>query len=144
MERQTEEYFARIQAMGGVLKGIEENFFQREIQASAYAYQKTVEEKRKIIVGVNEYRTSKELWDIPVFKIDPSCEREQKAKLKRLKKNRSTRKVLVALDALKRKAETKENLMPYILRAVEVYSTLGEITGTLKEVFGEYQEPGAV
>ncbi len=144
MEEEAEQYFKRIRKMGGVLKGIEENFFQREIANAAYQHQKEVEEKKKIVVGVNTYQTQKELWETPIFKIDPKREREQKTKLKRLKRKRSNVRVQKTLDQLKRKAETKENLMPPLLTAVESYATLGEITDSLKEVFGEYQEPGAV
>ncbi len=141
MEIEAENYFKQIQKMGGVLKGIEENFFQKEIANASYTFQKEVEEKKRVIVGVNEYVTKEELWKVPIFKIDPSREREQKAKLKRLKKKRSSARVKKSLDQLKHKAETKENLTPFILEAVESYATLGEIVNSLKEVFGEYQEP---
>lgn len=144
IEKQAEAYFKRIKAMGGVLRGIEENFFQREIQISAYQHQTKVEERKKIIVGVNEYTTRKELWKTPIFKIDSNCERAQKTKLRRLRKERSNSKVAKSLDWVKRQASTKENLMPALLGAVEAYATLGEIVSALKEVFGEYQEPGAV
>ncbi|MBI3999640.1 MAG: methylmalonyl-CoA mutase, partial [Candidatus Omnitrophica bacterium] len=141
MEEKVEDYFKRIRKMGGVLKGIEENFFQKEIANASYIYQKEVEERRRIIVGVNEYVTKEEMWKVPIFRIDPKREREQKTKLKRLKKNRSNLRVKKALDQLQCKAKTKENLMPFILQAVESYATLGEIVDSLKEVFGEYQEP---
>ena len=144
MEDQAGDYFRRIRDMGGVLKGIEENFFQREIAAAAYTYQKEVEEKKKIVVGVNQYTTSEALWKVPIFKVNPSREREQVAKLKRLRRKRRNGRVAKTLEELKRKAQTKENLMPYLLKAVETYATLGEIVDALKEVFGEYQEPGAV
>ena len=144
MEKQAEDYFKKIRTAGGVLKGIEDNFFQREIANASYAYQKEVEEKKRIIVGVNGYLAKEELWKVPIFKIDPTREREQKARLKRLKKKRSQTRVIKALDQLKRKAETKESLMPYILEAVEAYATLGEIVDSLKEVLGEYQEPPSV
>lgn len=141
MEEKAEDYFKRIRKMGGVLKGIEDNFFQKEIASASYAFQKEVEEKKRVIVGVNEYMTKEELWDVPIFKIDPKREREQKSRLKRLKKRRANARVRRTLDHLKRKAETKENLMPSILESVEAYATLGEIVNSLKEVFGEYQEP---
>lgn len=143
MEKEAEAYFKQIRSMGGVLKGIEENFFQHEIAKASYAYQKEVEEKKRIIVGVNEYTTKKELWNVPIFKIDVKREGEQKIRLKQLKKKRSNSKVQKTLDQLKRKAETKQNLMPYLLEAVEAYATLGEIVESLKEVFGEYQEPAS-
>jgi methylmalonyl-CoA mutase N-terminal domain/subunit len=143
MEREAEHYFKRIKSMGGVLKGIEENFFQREIANASYQFQKEVEEKKRIIVGVNHYTTEEELWKVPIFKIDPRRECEQVAKLKRLKKKRSSARVSRALDQLKRKAETQENLMPYLLESVEAYATVGEICASLKEVFGEYREPAS-
>ncbi len=143
MEKQAEGYFKRIRSMGGVLRGIEENFFQREIAGASYAYQREVEEKKRIIVGVNQYTTQKELWRVPIFRIDPAREREQRIKLKRLRKRRSSVRVTKSLDQLRRKAETKENLVPYILESVEAYATLGEICESLKEVFGAYQEPAS-
>ncbi len=143
IEKQAEVYFKKIKSLGGVLKGIEENFFQHEIANASYQYQKEVEEKKRIIVGVNEYTTPTELWNVPIFKIDPKRESEQKTRLRQLKKKRNRSKVLNALAQLKRKAQTKENLMPYLLAAVEAYATLGEIVDTLKEVFGEYQEPAS-
>ncbi len=143
MEKQAEDYFKKIRSMGGVLKGIEENFFQHEIANASYVYQKEVEEKKRIIVGVNEYLTEKELWNVPIFKIDPKRENEQKTRLKHLKRKRNNSKVLKTLAQLRRKAETRENLMPYILESVEAYATLGEIVESLKEVFGEYQEPAS-
>ncbi|MBI4368086.1 MAG: methylmalonyl-CoA mutase [Candidatus Omnitrophica bacterium] len=143
IEKQAESYFKQIRKMGGVLKGIEENFFQREIAGASYAYQKEVESKQQIVVGVNEYAAREELWKVPIFKIDPKREREQKAKLKRLRKKRSSAKVQKTLEQLKRKAHGKENLMPFILESVEAYATLGEIVSSLKEVFGEYQEPAS-
>ncbi len=143
METQAGNYFKKIRSLGGVLKGIEENFFQHEIANASYAYQKEVEEKKRIVVGVNQYTTSKELWNVPIFKIDPKRESEQKARLKRLKKKRNRSNVLKSLERLKNKSKTKENLMPYILESVEAYATLGEIVNTLKDVFGEYQEPAS-
>ncbi len=141
MEAEAESYFKQIRKIGGVLPGIEENFFQKEIANASYAFQKEVEEKKRVIVGVNEYVTKEEMWKVPIFKIDAKREREQKSRLRRLKKKRNQAKVKRTLDQLKRKAETKENLMPFILEAVESYATLGEIVNSLKEVFGEYQEP---
>ena len=143
MEAEAEAYFKKIRSMGGVLKGIEENFFQHEIANASYEYQTEVEEKKRIIVGVNEYKTEKELWNVPIFKIDPKREGEQKARLKRLKKKRNSSKVQKTLDQLRRKAEGRENLMPYLLDSVEAYATLGEIVESLKDVFGEYQEPAS-
>ncbi|MBI4357663.1 MAG: methylmalonyl-CoA mutase [Candidatus Omnitrophica bacterium] len=141
MEEMAESYFRKIRSLGGVLKGLEENFFQREIANAAYQYQKEVEAKERIIVGVNEYVNKEELWRVPIFKIDPRREREQKVRLKRLRKRRSSNRVRKSLDQLKRKAATEENLMPHILDSVEAYATIGEIVDSLKEVFGEYQEP---
>ncbi len=143
LEAEANDYFKKIRSLGGVLKGIEENFFQREIAAASYQYQRQIEEKKRIIVGVNDYVTKDELWEIPIFKIDPKRECQQIARLGRLKKTRSTVKVNRSLDTLKKKAGTRENLMPAIVDAVASYATLGEIVHALKEVFGEYKEPAS-
>lgn len=141
MEEDARKIFKTIASLGGVLKAIEENYFQREIARSAFHYQKEVDEKKRIIVGVNDYLSEQELWKVPIFKIDPKREREQKAALRKLKHSRSRLRVTKTLETLKRKAATRENLMPVLIDAVESYATLGEIVNTLKEVLGEYQEP---
>ncbi|MHB1125553.1 MAG: acyl-CoA mutase large subunit family protein [Bacillota bacterium] len=139
MERQAEEYFKKIDALGGVLKAIDHSFFQREIADAAFTYQRAIEKKERITVGVNEFVQEEEL-DIDLLKIDPEMEREQVARLTQLKMARDNSKVQSTLSALRRAAEGTDNTMPFILDAVRAYATEGEIIAVLKEVFGEYKE----
>ncbi len=139
MEKGAEEYFQRIEDKGGVLRAIEEGFFQQEIADAAYRYQKELEKKEKILVGVNEYYTGEEP-DLEILEIDPETEKEQVERLKKLKEARDGVKVSHALEELKKKASTSDNLIPCIMEAVHAYATEGEIVGVLKEVFGVYQE----
>ncbi|KPJ49518.1 methylmalonyl-CoA mutase, partial [candidate division TA06 bacterium DG_26] len=115
-------------------------FFQREIARSAYLYQKAVEEKRKTVVGVNEF-VHEEPPSIEILKIDPSVERAQIEKLRSLRKERNGVRVKETLKQLREAAETGQNLMPRILNCVKVYVTIGEMVDLLKEEFGEYREP---
>jgi methylmalonyl-CoA mutase N-terminal domain/subunit len=139
IECQALNYIKKIDELGGSVKAIEEGFQQREIQEAAYKYQKAIEEEKLIIVGVNKFQTDeKPVKDI--LKVDPSVEKKQKKKLKILRKRRDNEKVQKAKEALTKAAKTNDNLMPHILRAVKCYSTLGEISDTLREVFGKYEE----
>ncbi len=141
MEEEAYEYFKKIEALGGMVKAIEQGFPQREIADSAYRYQKAVERKERIIVGVNDFSLSNERIEIPILKIDPQIEQEQGRRLARLKKRRDNRKVKRYLDLLRQAAGSKDNIMYPILDATRAYATLGEICGTLKDVFGDYHEP---
>jgi methylmalonyl-CoA mutase N-terminal domain/subunit len=141
LEKEAEEYFAEIERRGGVLKCIEEGYFQKEIAKSAYRYQLEIEKQERIIVGVNEFIEPGEKIEIPLLIIDESVAREQIKNLDEVKKNRDNHKVKRSLAELKRVAETGENHMPAMLDCVRCYTTEGEITSTLKEVFGEYIEP---
>ena len=141
MEEEVEKYFEKIEEYGGVVPAIRHGFFQREITEASHKFQEEVERKKKIVVGVNEYVESNEELDIPILKIDPTVEREQKRSLQKVKANRDNEKVKKALARIQKAAEGNENLMPRILEAVRVYASIGEITNTLKEVFGEYKEP---
>jgi methylmalonyl-CoA mutase N-terminal domain/subunit len=134
-----QQYLDKIAALGGMLRAIETSYIQEEIQQSAYQYQKAVEEKRTIVVGVNEFRTTEET-NVPVVSIDPTVEKHQKEKLIQLRKERNNEKVQAILTHLEHAAQGKKNLFPIILEAVEAYATLGEISDTLRKVFGEYQE----
>nr|MBC7245322.1 methylmalonyl-CoA mutase family protein [Chloroflexota bacterium] len=140
LEREAYEYFDKIEALGGVIPAIEQGFFQREIAASAYRYQREIEEHRRIVVGVNEYQMDEPL-SIPLLKLDPEGERRQRERLARVRRERDNRLLQQRLEALRRAAKGTENLMPYILDAVRAYGTLGEICDVLREVFGEYREP---
>ncbi|MGQ9532368.1 MAG: acyl-CoA mutase large subunit family protein [Desulfotomaculales bacterium] len=140
MEAEAEEYFRKIEQLGGVIPAIEAGFFQQEIADAAYRYQQAVDKKERIIVGVNEYVDPDEQLDIEILYIDPRVEEEQVARLQRLRRERDNQAVEARLAALKDAARGTENLMPYILDAVRVYATLGEIIQVLKDVFGEYRE----
>ncbi|MFQ6069517.1 MAG: methylmalonyl-CoA mutase [Candidatus Aminicenantales bacterium] len=141
MEEEALEYIRKIDEMGGMVKAIELGFPQKEIADSAYWYQKAVEKKEKIIVGVNEFKMEYE--HIPILHIDESVARHQLERLKQLKKTRNTSRVKSSLKDLKKAAENDENLMPFFLDCVRTYATLGEIMGSLQEVYGEYREPAA-
>ena len=139
MEAEAKDYFKKIDDMGGMVKAIELGFPQREISDSAYAYQKAVEEKTKIIVGVNAFQQEHE--PIPTLEIDESVAKQQLTRLKEIKKTRNTSLVKANLKDLKKAAANEENLMPHILKAVKSYATLGEIVDSLKEIYGVYEEP---
>jgi len=140
LERQAEEYFKRIDDLGGMIKAIEEGFPQKEIADAAYRYQKRLEEKRKIVVGVNQFTDPDERVEIPVLKIDPEIEKKQKKKLQKNRKTRDNEKAAACLEAVRKAAQGKDNLLPKILDAVRAYCTEGEIVNAMKEVFGEYRE----
>jgi len=139
MESEAEEYFSKVDDLGGVLPAIEQGFFQQEIADAAYEYQKAVDRGERIVVGINRY-CSEEAPDIEILRIDPEVERKQLERLKRLKETRDGGRVSDCLEELKRCAASGENLIPKILEAVRAYATEGEITAALKEVFGEYRE----
>jgi len=139
MERDAKEYIRKIDDMGGMVKAIELGFPQKEIADSAYLYQKAVEKKEKIIVGVNAYKMEHE--PIPFLKIDETVAKQHTARLRDVKKTRNNAQVGEKILDLKKAASDKQNLMPYILSCVKSYATLGEIMDSLREVYGEYQEP---
>jgi methylmalonyl-CoA mutase N-terminal domain/subunit len=142
MEEQAEEYFRKIDDLGGVIPAIEQGFFQREIGKAAYEYQKAVESGRKIVVGVNAYEQGNEQIDIPILTIDEKVEKDQVASLKQLREERDNGAVQSRLDELKTAAQSNDtNVMPYLMECARVYATEGEITDVLKEVFGIYREP---
>jgi methylmalonyl-CoA mutase N-terminal domain/subunit len=132
-------YLNKIDALGGMLQAIEAGFVQTEIQKAAFDYQRSVETKEQIVVGVNEFQ-AEEGRQIPTLSIDPALEREQVARLNALRVKRDSAGASAALAELERRARTSENLLPAILSAVESYVTVGEISDTLRRVFGEYQE----
>src|SRR3990170_7304786 len=138
MEAQVYEYFERIETLGGVIPAIEKGFFHREIAEAAFRYQREVEKKERIIVGVNEY-VMDEALRIPLLQMDPEGERRQRARLERVRRERDNEAVGQRLEALRHAAKEEDNLMPLILEAVQAYATLGEVCGVLRQVFGEYQ-----
>jgi methylmalonyl-CoA mutase N-terminal domain/subunit len=138
VERGAKEYIGKIDAMGGMVAAIERGYPQREIADAAYQYQRAVDRKEKIVVGVNEYVTAE--TPIEVLQIDGSVGRRQEAELRRLRAERPNEEVRRRLDALRRGAEGTENLMPYLVDAVKAYATVGEICDVLRSVFGVYKE----
>jgi len=141
MEEEAEKYFKEIEKRGGVLKCIEVGYFQREIANAAYKYQREIEKKERIVVGLNDFIVPGEKIEIPLVKIDEKVEKEQVENLKKVRQKRDNDKVKKRLEELKRAAKGTDNTMPKILDCVRCYATEGEIIDVLREVFGEYQEP---
>jgi len=139
IERGAAEYIAKIDAIGGMLRAIEAGFVQGEIQKAAYEFQRAIEKKDQIVVGVNDFVTE-EKHKIPTLRIDAEIERSQVARLNALRAKRDSAKTQTAVEQLRRRAATPENLLPAILAAVEAYATVGEISDALRRVYGEYQE----
>ncbi|WP_456407677.1 acyl-CoA mutase large subunit family protein [Caldithrix abyssi] len=140
MERGAEEYFKKIEELGGVIPAIEKGFFQREIAEAAYRYQLEIENNDRYIVGVNAFQDKDEKIEIPLLQISPEVEKEQVRSLQELKRERDNNKVQSLLKELKQAAIENKNLMPVIIEAAKAYATVGEMINTLKDVFGEYQE----
>jgi methylmalonyl-CoA mutase N-terminal domain/subunit len=138
MEVEIEKLMTHIDQMGGSVSAIERGFMQEQIAASAYKYQRDIEEEEKIVVGVNKYQTTSNTTP-PPFKIDDSIREMQIKKIEVLKSKRDNKKAQACLDAIEAAAKDNTNLMPLVLDAVEQYCTLGEIAGTLRKVFGEYR-----
>jgi methylmalonyl-CoA mutase N-terminal domain/subunit len=132
-------YIEKIDSLGGMLRAIESGFVQTEIQKAAYEYQRAVETKEQIVVGVNDF-VAEEERGIPTLRIDPQIEHEQIQRLQALRAKRDGNKAKAAIVELERRAATKENLMPAILGAVEAYASVGEISDALRRAFGEYRE----
>jgi methylmalonyl-CoA mutase, N-terminal domain len=132
-------YIEKICATGSILKAIESGFVQSEIQKAAYDFQRAVEKKEQIVVGVNDF-VAEEDRQIPTLRIDPQIERDQVARLHALRQKRDNAKTQSALAELSRRAASTENLLPAILNAVESYATVGEISDALRRQFGEYCE----
>jgi methylmalonyl-CoA mutase N-terminal domain/subunit len=139
MEEEAEDYFRRIEELGGVVPAIKANFFQKEIANASYKYQQEIENKERTIVAVNQFE-QREPCSVPLLKIDEEVAKEQIRKVIELKKRRDNDKVKEKLERLKKAARGTENLMPFIIDAVREYSTIGEIINALKEVFGTYHE----
>ena len=138
LEQEAQELINRIDDLGGAPKAIEQGFIQKEIQDSAYEWQKAVEEKDQVIVGLNEYQVDEEL-DLTTHIVDERVSEDQKTKLEQLRKKRNNDIVDKKLSELKQAASGDDNLMPFIIESVKEYATLGEICGALRDVFGEYE-----
>lgn len=139
IEEKVEEYIKKIDELGGMVKAIEIGYPQQEILNTAYRTQRRIEEKDEIIVGVNEYKSEIE-EKLEILKIDEDIEKKQKAQLRALKADRNQREVNNSLECLRKAALENENLFPYVIKCVESYATIGEITKVLKEIYGEYHE----
>ena len=140
LEEEAEAYFERIDALGGMVPAIEAGFPQREIMAAANRYQAEIEDRDRIITGVNEFVSSPD-HDIETLRIDPRIEKEQRARLASVRRRRDALESDKALDGLAAALRNGENVMPAMLAAVKAYATLGEIVGVLQEVHGLYEEP---
>jgi methylmalonyl-CoA mutase N-terminal domain/subunit len=143
VERQVYDTFERVEALGGVIPAIEVGFFQQGIADAAYRYQREIDERRRIIVGVNEFVADEPLR-VPLLEMDPQGYERQCARLAQVRAERDHGAVGQALDRLRIAAQSTENTMPYILDAVRVYATLQEIVDVFREVFGLYREPMVV
>ena len=139
MEEEAENYFKRIEDLGGVVPAIKANFFQKEIANASYKYQQEIENRERTIVAVNQFE-QREPCSIPLLKIDEEVANEQIRKLNKLKEERDNKKVNEKLERLKEAAKGTENLMPFIIDAVREYASIGEIINILKEIFGAYHE----
>jgi methylmalonyl-CoA mutase N-terminal domain/subunit len=143
LEERAWEYIHKIDELGGSVRAIEQGYIQREIEEAAYRYQQALEEQRAIVVGVNKFPVEEEHMP-PILKVDPEVGRRQAAKLAALRERRNNAAVSAALSALDEAARGSANLMPRILAAIECYATLGEISNTLRGVFGEQRERRAM
>ena len=141
MEQGALEYFDRIDAMGGMVEAVEKGFPQREIQESAYQYQKALEAGEQTIVGVNKYQMTADTTEVPILVIDESVRQHQIERLDQVRAKRDTGAVSRALDKLRAAAQVGENTMPATIEAVREYATLGEICSALRDVYGVYEEP---
>jgi len=140
MEREAEGLFEQIHDQGGVVRGLEDGWFQKRIAESAARQQWEIEQRRKLVVGVNEFTTDETLT-IPLLKIDESATKEQAVRLAQLRQTRDNALVQQRLDALRTAARGTENTVPYILDCARAYATLYEIRAALEDVFGAYREP---
>jgi methylmalonyl-CoA mutase N-terminal domain/subunit len=149
MEKGAFDYFDKLDAMGGMVKAIERGYPQKEVAEASYQYQRAVENREKIIVGVNDFTVEEDSPEI--LYIGESVGLQQTEKLKRLRQRRSNDEVRRCLDALKKAAAREPqvkadgsisdaNTMPYIVDAVRAYATVGEICDALKDVYGTYEE----
>ena len=135
------DYFERIDRMGGMVEAVEKGFPQREIQESAYQYQKALERGDQTIVGVNKYEMKGETQEVPTLVIDESVRQHQLERLEQTRARRDKGAVSKTLDALRMAAQRGENTMPATIEAVRAYATLGEICSALRDVYGIYEEP---
>ena len=139
IEAETEKYIQKIDSMGGAVKAIESGYMQQEIANSAYQYQKSIESKETIIVGLNEY-IQEEAPLKAITRIDAKVEKKQKEKMQKIKKQRDPKRIEESLAEVRKAAQGKGSLMTPILNAVKAYATVGEIADIMRSVFGEFKE----
>ena len=144
MEKEAYNYFSQIDDLGGVIPAIEMGYFQREIAEAASDYQRRVDSKRRIVVGVNEFSKNNEEIEIPILEIRKEVEREQIEGLKSLREKRNEETVDAKLKSITDACRTKDNLIPLIIDAAQSHATLGELVTSMKVVFGEWQETAVV
>jgi methylmalonyl-CoA mutase N-terminal domain/subunit len=143
IETRATEYLEKIDAMGGMLRAIELGYVQREIQESAYHFQRAIETGDAIVVGVNRYQVEEES-NVSTLRVDPAVEQAQVERVRALRKRRDSQAVERSLAKLEESARSTENLLPRILECVESYATVGEISNRLRNVWGEYRETATV
>ena len=141
LEREAEQLFAQIDEIGGVVKGLEDGWFQKRIAESAARQQWEIEQRRKLVVGVNEFVTEEPELTIPILRIGQEAEEEQRAKMAALRASRDNDLCARNLEALRTAARGTENVVPRILDCARSYCTLYEIRAALEDVFGAYREP---
>ena len=139
IENEAEEYINKIDSIGGMITAIENGFVQKEIQEAAYKYEKEIESGERVIVGVNKFQIDEDQKP-DLLKIDLKIQEEQIKSLKKVRLERNNEKVKTTLKALEEASKENKNLMPFILDAVKVYASVGEICNTMRSVFGEYKE----
>src|SRR5690242_3542502 len=143
VEQRARDYLKKIEALGGMLRAIETGYVQREIQEAAYRYQRAVESREEIVVGVNRFQIETEPA-VPLLRIDPALEQAQVERVRALRARRDARATDSVLDKLEQAATTTEKLLTHILECVESYATVGEISNRLRRVWGEYRETSVV
>jgi len=139
IEKEAEEYIKKIDSLGGMISAIEEGYVQTEIQKSAYRFNQELERNERIVVGVNKF-TEDEKQPVELLKINKKVQSDQIKFLNKVRVERNNNEVTQKLEALKSAAEGDANLMPFIIDAVKVYASIGEICNTMRKVFGEYKE----
>ena len=141
LEREAMSLFAQIEEQGGVVKGLEEGWFQRKIAEAASRHQWEIEQRRRLVVGVNDFTNDNEEITIPLLKVGMDAEREQRERMAKMRQTRDNAAVTRNLDALRGAARGSQNLVPLILDCARCYATLYEIRAALEDVFGAYREP---
>ena len=141
LEREAEDYFAQIEKIGGVVRGLETGWLQRKIGESAARQQWEIEQHRRVIVGVNDFVTDEPELSIELLKVTEETEREQKQRMAQMRARRDSARVETTLNGLREAAKTSQNLMPFILDCARAYCTLYEIRAAMETVFGAYREP---